>query len=380
MNIRRVLVIADDDFATQALDEAVAAFGLFVRRVRRFDGSAGMVDEFGPDAVILDPDAVQDTRDAALAAVAASGAALLLLGSPDDPGLGILRQAAADAGLRVDGLLTKPLATDSLEIALRVVVGELGFTAADITGAVMRGEMTAWYQLQLDRTPDGWRASGAEALARWQHPEHGLVMPGAFLPVAESEGLIALITDCVLQNAVQQLSVWHRQGMHFRVGVNVSPALMQDHDFPDRLSRLLDEYDVPAHALVMEIREPALGAVPDGFRAMLARLRVLGFGLSLERFGYGVSSVADLYRTPFSELKISRRLISRLDEDEDTQHLVRGIIALARELELEVCAEAVETREALEFLHAAECTRAQGFQISRPLPAAAFQVVAKQWL
>ena len=380
INIRRILVVADDEFATRALDEAAAALGLVVRQVRQSNGSPAVVEEFGPDAVIIDPAAVEGAQEAVLAAVNGSGVALLLLGSPDDPDVQRLRQAALDIGLKVDGLLARPLDPESLATALRVIVGQIGFSAADISAAAMRGELTAWYQLQLQRTAEGWRSVGAEALARWQHPDHGVVMPADFVPVAEAEGLIALITDCVLQTAIQQLSIWHRQGMAMRVGVNLSPTLVEDADFPERLARLLHEYDVPPRALVLEIPEPALATVPPEFRGMLAQLRVLGFGLALEHFGAGVSSVADLYRTPFSELKISRRLVASLDDDEDARQLVRGIIALARELGLETSAEAVETAEALDFLHAAGCDRVQGFHISRPLAAAAFQAAAQQWL
>lgn len=380
MRIRRVLIIADEDFAGQAPDEAAAAFGLFMRRVPHVDGLDAVAEDFGPDAVILDPAVPGAGAAEVLQAVAGSGAALLLLGGPDDMHLQVLQRAAAEAGMQIDGILAKPLTAEGLEVALRVIVGEMGFSAEDIAGAVMRGEMTAWYQLQLKRSGNGWRASGAEALARWQHPEHGMVMPGAFVPVAEAAGQIALITDCVLQTTVQQLAVWHRQDLPFRVSVNITPSLVNDPEFPDRLSRLVHEYDVPARSLLLEIPEPALAAAPAEFLGMLARLRILGFGLALEHFGGGVSSLADLYRTPFSELKIHRRLIGRLDEDEDAQRLVRGIIQLGDALGLDTCAEAVETAESLDFLYAAGCTHVQGFHISRPLAAAAFQVAARQWL
>ena len=380
LRTRRVLIVADDDFAGQALDEAAAAFGLLVRWLRRGDGIQAVLHEFAPDAVIIDPAVVVPPGDETVRAVAGNGAALLLLGGPDDAEVQGLRQVAAEAGVKVDGMLAKPLTPEGLEVALRIIVGEMGFSAADIAGAVMRGEMTAWYQLQLTRTVDGWRAAGAEALARWAHPELGLVMPGAFVPVAEAAGQIVVITDCVLQTAVQQLSVWHRNGMPFRISVNITPSLVSDPEFPERLSRLMAEYDVPPAALLLEIPEPSLATAPADFLGMLARLRVHGFGLALEHFGVGISSLADLYRTPFSELKIHRSLVARLEEDEDARHLVRGIVLLADALGLETCAEAVETREALEFLHAEGCTRVQGFHISRPLPAAAFQVAATQWL
>jgi len=380
VKIRRVLIVATDEHSMQAMDEAAAAFSLIVRRSASAAGIEPVLREFGPDAVILDPAVIQGAPEACLRAIGRSGASLLLLGSPDAASIGRSRALASSQGLKVAGILAKPVTPETLELALRIMVGELGFSAADIGNAVLRGEVTAWYQLQLARTESGWRSGGAEALARWQHPEHGVLMPAAFVPVAEAEGQIAAITDCVLQAAVQQLGVWHRHGMPFRISINLSPTLVTDPAFPERLSRLMSEFDVPARALLLEIPESSLEGAPPGFMAMLSRLRVQGFGLVLDHFGNGTSSVAELYRTPFSELKIDRSLVSRLHEDEDAQHLVSGIIALARELGLGASAEAVENRAALQFLHQAGCDHVQGFGISRALPAKDFQVVASQWL
>lgn len=380
MTIRRLMIVGSDEFATQSVDEAATAFGLLVRRISSADAAAVAMTEFGPDAVILDPTVLDNQAAGVLRAIAASGASLLLLGGPDDRATRVARELAAAEDVTVAGILAKPVSPEGLEVALRAMAGELVFSAADIAAAVMRGEITAWYQLQLARSSSGWRADGAEALARWQHPQHGAVLPDAFLPVAEAEGQIAAITDCVLLSSVQQLGVWHRAGMPVRVGVNLSPALVTDPDFPDRLARLVLEYEVPARALVLEIPEAGLAQAPAGFLSMLARLRIHGFGLALEHFGSGNSSLTDLYRTPFSELKIDRRLVSQLDEDEDARRLVRGIILLAHELGLETTAEAVETSETLELLHEAGCDRVQGFVISRPLPANEFQAVAGHWL
>jgi len=377
--IRRLLIVGSDEFETGALDETAAAFGLLVRRISSDSDIEIALDGFGPDAVIFDSAAFDGALAETLRAVARSGADLLLLGRPDDSGVKMARDLAAAEGLKVAGILAKPVAPEGLEAALRAMAGDQVYTAADIAAAIMRGEITAWYQLQLVRTSSGWRADGSETLARWQHPEHGVVLPDAFVPVAEAEGQIAAITDCVLQSSLEQLGVWHRAGMPLRVGVNLSPALVTDPDFPERLARLAIEYDVPARYLVLEIPEAGFAAAPAHFLAMLARLRVHGFGLALEHFGSGTSSLADLYRTPFSELKIDRRLVSLLDEDEDARKLVRGIIVLARELGLDTTAEAVETCESLEFLHQAGCERVQGYVISRPLPATAFQTMVPRW-
>lgn len=378
--VRRLLIIGDDDSASRSLHEAADSFGLLIRWGSNCAALEAAVPGFSPDAVILDPAACDSEAPQALAAVARSGAVLLLLGDPDDRGVRAAREQAKSHGVGVAGILSKPLLPEGLQAALRAMSGELVFSATDIAGAVMRGEITAWYQLQLLRSGAGWRAEGAEALARWQHPEHGTVLPDAFVPVAEAEGQIAAITDCVLQRSVEQLGVWHRAGLLLRVGVNLSPSLVTDPDFPERLARLVMEYDVPARCLVLEISEPGLAQAPPGFLAMLARLRILGFGLALEHFGSGNSSLADLYRTPFGELKIDRRLVGLLDEDEDARRLVRGIIALAHELGVGTTAEAVETGESLEFLHAAGCDRVQGYAISRPLPAPEFQAAVAHWL
>lgn len=377
--IRRLLIVGDDDSMAPSLHEAAESFGLLIRRGPGAAAIEATIRDFGPDAVLLDPAACDGLTPQAFAAVAASGAALLLLGGPDDRGVRALREQAAAQGFSVAGILSKPLLPEGLQAAMRAMAGELEFSAADIAAAVMRGEITAWYQLQLLRSGAGWRADGAEALARWQHPAHGTVLPDAFVPVAEAEGQIAAITDCVLQSSVQQLGVWHRSGMSLRVGVNLSPSLVTDTDFPERLSRLVKEYDVPPRCLVLEISEPGLADAPPGFPGLLARLRIHGFGLALEHFGSGNSSLADLYRTPFSELKIDRRLVGLLDEDEDARRLVRGIIALARDLGLGTTAEAVESGESLEFLHGAGCDRVQGYVISRPLPAAGFQAALANW-
>ncbi len=380
IQLRRLLIVGNDDFALQPVDEAATAYGLLARRISGGDGIADAVAGFGPDAVVLDPAVLDGFGSEILPAVAASGAFLLLLGGPDDHAIRAARALAEQEGLAVAGILAKPVSQEGLEVALRALSGELEFTAEDISSAVMRGEIGAWYQLQLLRSESGWRADGAEALARWEHPQHGMVLPDAFLPVAEAEGQIAAITDCVLLSSVQQLGVWHRADMPLRVGVNLSPALVTDPDFPERLRRLVVEYDVPARSLVLEIPEPGLALAPKGFLGMLARLRIHGFGLALEHFGSGNSSLTDLYRTPFSEIKIDRRLVANLDDDEDARRLVRGIILLAHELGLETTAEAVETSETLEFLHAAGCDRVQGFVISRPMPATEFQAVVGHWL
>ena len=377
---RRLLFVSDDrdmvDFCASVADP----FGFIVRRVETRDGLEASLGGFGPDAVLLDPDADDGHILAAFGSILDSGAVLMLVGPPDARSVRTARSLAMELGLEVAGLLPVPLLQEGVEIALRALGDEgPGYGAADIAEAVMRGDITAWYQPQLRRAGESWIVDGAEAVARWEHPEHGLVLPDAFIPTAEAEGQLAAITDCVLRTALEQLGAWRRQGLDFRIGAKLTPDLIRDPDFPDRLLSLAREYDVPPASLVIQIPESGLPSAGPRFRAMLARLRVIGFGLALEHFGSGVSSISDLYQTPFSELKIDRHIVARLPDDQDALRLTRAIVALAGELGLEVTGEAVENVAALEALHAAGCDRAQGFAESRPVPAKEFEALVGRW-
>ena len=377
---RRLLFVSDDRDRVEFCATVAEPFGFIVRRADTRAALESALESFGPDAVLLDPDADDGHTLAAFGAIRDSGAALMLVGPPDARPVRAARSLAVELGLEVVGLLAVPLLVEGVETALRALGDEgPGYGPADIAEAVMRGDITAWYQPQLRRTEAGWVIDGAEAVARWEHPEHGVVLPDAFIPTAEAEGQLAAITDCVLRTALEQLGIWRRKGLDFRVGAKLTPDLIRDADFPDRLRSLAREYDVPPACLVIQIPESGLPSAGPRFRAMLARLRVIGFSLALEHFGSGVSSVSDLYQTPFSELKIDGHIVARLPEDQDAQRLTRAIVALARELGLEVTGEAVENMAVLEALHATGCDRAQGFAVSRPVPAIEFEGLMACW-
>jgi EAL domain-containing protein (putative c-di-GMP-specific phosphodiesterase class I) len=377
---RRLLFVTDDREMAEFCASVAEPFGFIVRRSGTRETMEQALGVFGPDAVLLDPEADEGRVVAAIARIPETGATFMLVGQPEARSVRAARSLAVELGLNVAGLLSVPLLEEGVETALRAL-GEdgPGYGPAEIAEAVMRGDITAWYQPQVRRTQTGWKIDGAEALARWDHPDHGLVLPVAFIPTAEAEGQIAAITDCVLRTAIEQAGAWRHNGLELRVCAKLTPELVKDPDFPERLHTLLREYEVPPAAMVIQIPEAGLPSVGSGFRAMLARLRLIGFGLALEHFGAGVSSVSDLYQTPFSELKIDAQIVTRLPHDEDAMRLARGMIALGRELGLSVTGEAVETSEALDALHSAGCERAQGYVISRPLPAGDFQALVTDW-
>jgi EAL domain-containing protein (putative c-di-GMP-specific phosphodiesterase class I) len=211
---------------------------------------------------------------------------------------------------------------------------------------------------------------GVEALIRWQHPERGLLGPGDFLGLAERTGLIADVTRWVLAAAMCQCSAWRREGNELPVAVNLAAANIVDTALPEAVASILQRWGVPGHMLECEISEDTVMGDPRRATDVLERLRELGVRLSLDDFGTGHSSLSYLKRLPLDEVKIDRSFVIGMADDPSDAAIVRSTIDLARHLGLEVVAEGVETAEVLDVLAALECDVAQGFLLSRPLPAA----------
>ncbi|MCD5351229.1 putative bifunctional diguanylate cyclase/phosphodiesterase [Kineosporia mesophila] len=263
---------------------------------------------------------------------------------------------------------------------LLAMVGEL-------RRAITTGELKVHYQPQLhtgfqdDRTtPSGvvtgetrnGLLAGAEALVRWQHPRLGLLMPGQFLPLAESHGLMDAITREVLTQAVAQQSRWRSVGRDIRVSVNLSAGTLLDRSLPKTVEALLDEYQVPATSLVLEITETALLREPERSVSVVKALMVLGIQVSIDDFGTGYSSLTQLRQLPVSELKLDRSFTADLLVDPRAAAIVANTIALAHDLHLRVVAEGVEDEPTLAALAHLSCDETQGYLHSRPLPAADF--------
>jgi diguanylate cyclase (GGDEF)-like protein len=214
------------------------------------------------------------------------------------------------------------------------------------------------------------RVIGVEALVRWQHPERGLLGPGDFLGVAERTGLIAGVTRWVLDAAVRQCASWRRAGTEMPVAVNLAAANIVDATLPDAVAAILQRWELPGSLLECEISEDTVMGDPRRATDVLERLRDLGVRLSLDDFGTGHSSLSYLKRLPLDEVKIDRSFVIGMAEDPSDAAIVRSTIDLARHLGLAVVAEGVETSEVLDVLASLRCDVAQGFLLSRPLPAA----------
>ncbi len=243
----------------------------------------------------------------------------------------------------------------------------------ELQEAIRKGQLRLHYQPKVDLRRH--RVIGLEALVRWQHAKHGLLMPDEFVPLAEQTGLIKPLTLWVVRQALRDYQV-HLQGRALPVSINLSMLNLADPDFAESLKRVLEEASGPAVQLKLEITETSLMDEPEQVIDAMQRLRELGLSLSIDDFGTGYSSLAYLKQLPVSELKIDKSFGQSLLKDENSEVIVRSTIELAHQLGLEVVAEGVESQESYQRLEQLGCDLVQGFYVARPMPLERFD----EWL
>ncbi|UEH11058.1 putative bifunctional diguanylate cyclase/phosphodiesterase [Pseudomonas sp. HN8-3] len=241
----------------------------------------------------------------------------------------------------------------------------------DLRRAVVEGELFLCYQPKLDLKHG--HVGQAEALLRWQHPTLGQVSPTEFIPLAERTGSMGPLTLWVIEEAIRQIAEWALRGLVIQLSVNISVNDLVDDDLAIRVTALLIQYKVSAEHLLFEITESAIMHNPQQALSVLEQLRGCGISLSVDDFGTGYSSLAQLQRLPVQELKIDQSFIRNLDSTSGDGVIVRSTIEMSHNLGLKVVAEGVEFEHSLTLLKHWQCDTAQGYLISRPLNAMAFE-------
>ncbi|MDO9285509.1 MAG: bifunctional diguanylate cyclase/phosphodiesterase [Aquabacterium sp.] len=229
-----------------------------------------------------------------------------------------------------------------------------------------RGELSLHYQPKVSAR-DG-RVTGMEALLRWRHPEHGMVGPGVFVPVAERFGLIDRLGNWVIDEACRQIGTWQRQGLRLRVAVNLSMHQLRQPGLVDRVRLMLVQHGVAPGSLMFEITESVAMDENDATGRVFDELAALGTELSIDDFGTGYSSLAYLRRLPSRQIKIDRSFVMDLDTCSDALAIVEAVIRLAHALGLAVVAEGVETEAQRDLLRQLQCDEFQGYLFARPVP------------
>jgi diguanylate cyclase (GGDEF)-like protein/PAS domain S-box-containing protein len=243
---------------------------------------------------------------------------------------------------------------------------------ADLRASLQRDELQLHYQPKV-RMGDG-SLVGMEALLRWQHPQRGLLAPGAFIALAEDSGLIVPIGQWVLAAACRQVRAWRDAGLQVpRCAINLSARQFVNDTLVDEVRDALAAHALEPDALEVEITESVLMSDPQRANRTLQGLHALGVHIAIDDFGTGYSSLAYLKRFPAQTVKIDRSFVKGLPQDRDDAAITQAVIAMAHSLGLDVVAEGVETQEQLDFLRQLGCDQAQGYFIGRPMPAAQLQ-------
>ena len=318
---------------------------------------------------------------------------LVLISGEDRSILHAAERLAAAHGFRLCGAFSKPVLPHQLQQALAAAAttpamhpASAGapsmreFSAAEVADAISRGELVNHYQPKVDFATGRW--VGVETLVRWQHPQHGMVFPDRFIGVAEDHGLIDPMTETVLfglNGALRQARVLQEAGLALHVSVNVSMDNLKDRTFPDRVARAAAAAGVEASQLIIEVTESRMMQDPQAALDILTRLRLKRVGVSIDDFGTGHSSLAQLHQIPFDELKIDRSFAHGASRDPDLRAILLPSLDMARQLGIKAVAEGVEDAEDWHYLRAQGCTLAQGYFIAKPMPAQALAAWATEW-
>lgn len=395
-HIHELSLLIADDSKTQRQYARDLCHGLGVKDIHdAADGAAALAVLQGcsVDVVLIDlempvMDGVELIRFIAQKKYASS---VIILSAKDPILIASVGTMAEADGLHVLGTFQKPLLPDVLECSLLRFIQDnktdvrtnqetpqQEVTAIELGQALENGEVTLAFQPKL--TVQGLMLRGVEALARWRHPQKGMISPGLFIPLAERHGMIDMLTRNLLQQAFSHKKIWQQYGLRFNLAFNLSPLSLADTDMADWLTSLAMNYGIAPAEVTFEITENALlGELASAIRT-LARLRLKGFHISIDDYGTGFANAQQLSRVPATELKIDRSLVHRVESRPQQYTILASTVALAKNLNLTTVAEGVETKEDFQVLVSLGVDLVQGFYFSKPLYADDLMIWVKSGL
>jgi EAL domain-containing protein (putative c-di-GMP-specific phosphodiesterase class I) len=312
--------------------------------------------------------------------------ALIVVSSRDTTLLSTVETMAREHGLSVLGVAQKPLSFDNVSALLAKFHGigvrtnpnppTHAFSRDEIQTAIESQQLVIHYQPKV--TTHSGVMRGVEALVRWEHPQYGLVSPAHFVPLVENDGLIDVMTAWVLEHALKQLREWHARGLTISMAVNLSARSLDNSELADRIATVASKIGIEPKYLVLEITETAVMADVALALGTLARLRLKGFGLSIDDFGTGFSSMQQLSRVPFTELKIDRSLVHGAAERPHLHVMLQSTIEMGKKLHLTTVAEGVENPADWQLIRLLGCDVCQGYYVAKPMPGDALPGWLKQ--
>jgi EAL domain-containing protein (putative c-di-GMP-specific phosphodiesterase class I)/DNA-binding NarL/FixJ family response regulator len=311
---------------------------------------------------------------------------LILISGEDERMLQTAEKLVRAHKIPILGYLHKPVKPDALSAMLEkwtpppaeaVGAAKKTYSSDELRAAIDNGELINYYQPKV--AVGTGELIGVETLARWRHPVDGLIFPDQFISVAEASGLIDKLTQVVFTGAMTQAKAWEEAQLPLRVAVNVSMDNLASLDFLNFVAEITEKLGVAPHNVVLEVTETRLMQDTRAPLEILTRLRLKRFRLSIDDFGTGHSSLAQLRDIPFDELKIDQGFVHGAWKDETLRAMYDASLSLARQLEMEVVAEGVEDRNDWDLLLSTGCDLAQGTFMSRPMLAADLPDWIEKW-
>lgn len=291
---------------------------------------------------------------------------IVLMSGHDDRVRSSAFRLGGEYGLNMAAQLQKPIDIEMVQNLLEKMKAKGSFINSEtLTHAIDNFELVLHYQPLVHIKTR--KVLGVEALVRWQPPNAPIIFPDAFISLAEELGIIQPLTAWVMDQAFRQSAIWAKNKNPLTIQINLSAKLLTNIKLPDEIMTMAKKHGVQPSNICFEVTETGVMAQPQTATDILTRLRVKGFSLSLDDFGTGYSSLVELYRMPFREIKIDKSFVMKLMDDAECMSIVHSIIELGHSLKMEVVAEGVETKEALDKLQEMNCDIAQGYYIERPI-------------
>ena len=378
---RRILILDDDPAVGQTIQWIAEGLGFEAEYVTSSAEFFERLSQNCPDIITIDLvmpglDGVEIMRllrsaDVRQKIIISSGMGTRVLDAA--------KRSASEHRLSIAGVISKPISRE----ALRSLVGEgserdplvsiegqsghdeeFEITTADLRNALDRREFVLAFQPNVDCKTGA--TAQFEALVRWKHPDTGIVMPERFIPLAETFGLIDVLTSQIFEQGLQWFSKAFPMS-NLKLALNISAKGLVDIHVADILSDLCRQYLVAPECVVLELTETSAMVDPTLSLDLMTRFRVKGFQLSLDDFGTGFSSMVQLVRLPFSEIKVDKSFVMHAQQSQESRTVIKSIIDLGHSLGLAVTAEGVEDLDTFNYLNSLGCDLAQGYFIARPM-------------
>ncbi len=387
----RVLVIEDNEFERKVLASMLGRLGVG-HVVAAANGSEGLKlidsDPLRFDVILCDLrmhdpvclDGIEFLRVVALRPIGR----IVVLSGLDEDLLMATEILAGGSCASWSGILRKPIDIDTLRGKLLAChaaaaspvaprCAELsrprgGWNESDLRLALARREFVPFFQPQVSFATG--RIAGVEALARWQHPQAGLLDPSHFVPLMEgSKKMVGELFDSILDASLDAIVLWASQGLHIPVSINASPLTLEDIGVPNRWRDIVERRGIDPGVLTIEVTETAIARDYRNLLESITRLRMHGFKVSLDDFGTSYSSLQQLSELPANEVKIDRSFVARAMVSPRALVILKSIVSMARELHLMTVAEGIETADHYDFARQVGCDVAQGWHVGLPMPA-----------